>query len=406
MFLLVRQAWVILFVLAACAKLPAATPTQVRIAYGDDPRTSVRIVWQTQEPMKAAVVEYGVGGKMDKRATAQRATYPYETGVIYEATLKGLKPGTTYRYRVGNSEDGFSTVASFRTAPAKPGDFVFTAFGDHGVTDAARQNVENILAIKPSFHLLLGDISYANGNQPVWDRYFEQIEPLARTIPIMATLGNHENEKIKTPEGNKRIGYIAYLTRFALPGAETHYFFDYGAARFVAFNSDDYKNPEQLAWLDKTLSAARKDPKVRWLIVFQHHPLYGSTHNRGNNKGLIAAVEPLFDKYKVDLVLAGHDHTYERNYPLRNSRAVSNSPNRYTQGQGTIYLTCGGGGKSLYNLEPNRPAICAIRESTYCYLRVHVPAQGPLRVEACRLDGSPLDRFEIQPASFARSSQK
>lgn len=406
MFLFARQTWVILFILVACAKLPAATPTQLRIAYGDDPRTSMRIVWQTQKPMRAAIVEYGVGGKLDKRTTGQRVTYPYETGVIYEATLKDLKPGTIYRYRVGNAEDGFSSVASFRTAPNKPEDFVFTAFGDHGVTDAARQNVENILAIKPSFHLLLGDISYANGNQPVWDRYFEQIEPLARTIPIMPVPGNHENEKIKTPEGDKRIGYIAYLTRFALPGVETHYAFDYGAVRFVAFNSDDYRNPEQLAWLDKTLAEARKNPRVRWLIVFQHHPLYGSTRNRGNNTGLIATVEPLYDKYKVDLVLAGHDHVYERNYPLRNGRPVSSSPNRYTQGQGTVYVTCGGGGKSLYQLQPDPPAICAIRESTYCYLRVRVPVQGPLLVEARRLDGSPLDRFEIQPASFARSSNK
>jgi hypothetical protein len=404
MFLLARQAGVVLFVLIACAQLSAATPTQLRIAFGEDPRTSVRIVWQTQGPMKAPAVEYGMGEKLNKRITGHRVTYPYETGVIYEATLKNLKPGTVYRYRVGSSEDGFSRVASFRTAPDKPEDFIFTAFGDHGVTEAARKNVENILAIKPSFHLLLGDVSYANGNQPVWDRYFEQIEPLACAVPIMPTLGNHENEKIKTPEGDKRIGYVAYLARFALPGAETHYTFDYGAARFVAFNSDDYRNPEQLAWLERTLATARKDPKVRWLIVFQHHPLYGSTHRRGNNAGLIATVEPLYDRYKVDLVLAGHDHVYERYYPLRNGQAVSHSPNQYMQGQGTIYVTCGGGGKSLYQLEPNRPAICAIRESTYCYLRVHIPLQGALRVEARRLDGSPLDRFEIQPV--ARSSQQ
>lgn len=376
---------------------PLATmPTQVRIAYGDDPRHSVRIVWQTQAATETQVVEYGTSENLDKTARGKRASYAYETGVLHEVTLTGLEPGTTYHYRVGDFEGGYSRTLSFRTAPDRPEDFTFTAFGDHGVSEAASRNVENILREKPAFHLLLGDISYANGNQPVWDAYFTQIEPMACQIPVMPTLGNHENERIG-PE-KKRIGYVSYLARFALPGVETHYTFDYGAARFVAFNSNESENQEQLAWLEKTLADARQDKKVRWLIVYHHHPLFGSTQRRGDNKGLIAALQPLYDKYRVDLVLQGHDHVYERQYPIRNSQAVSTSLQVYAQGQGTVYVICGGGGKSLYKFAPEKPAICATRESTYCYLKVHVPQKGPLVVEAHRVDGSLLERFEIQPA--------
>ncbi|HZP81230.1 MAG TPA: metallophosphoesterase family protein [Chthonomonadaceae bacterium] len=375
---------------------PLATrPTQVRIAYGDDPRHSVRIVWQTQAATATEVVEYGTSESLGQIARGKRASYAYETGVLHEAALTSLEPGTTYHYRVGDFAGGYSRIYSFRTAPDKPEDFTFTAFGDHGVTEAAARNVENVLREKPAFHLLLGDISYANGDQPVWDAYFTQIEPMACRIPVMPTLGNHENERIG-PE-RKRIGYVSYLARFALPGAETHYTFDYGAARFVAFNSDDVENKEQLAWLDKTLATARQDRKVRWLIVYQHHPLFGSTQRRGDNQALIAALQPLYDKYQVDLVLQGHDHVYERQYPLRNSQAVSASLQVYPQGQGTVYVICGGGGKSLYQFTPEKPALCAVREQTYCYLKVHVPQKGALVVEARRLDGSRIERFEIQP---------
>lgn len=382
---------------ASQAFAQATTPTQVRLSFGEDPKTCVRIVWQTQAPTASQIVEYGPTPALGRRAMGKRVSYAYETGIIHEATFTGLTPGAAYHYRVGDPAGGFSKVYSFRTAPARPTDFTFTAFGDHGVTDAARRNMENVLREKPAFHLLLGDISYANGNQPVWDDYFRQIEPMARVIPVMPTLGNHENERIKRDGKEERIGYASYLARFALPGLETRYTFDYGAARFVAFNSDDYQNAAQRAWLEKTLAAARKDRRVHWLIVYQHHPLFGSTKGRGDNRPLIAAVQPLFDKYRVDLVLQGHDHVYERQYPLRGAQTVSSSLHSYAQGEGTLYVICGGGGQSLYRFTVDLPAICATREDTYCCLRVHVPVHGPLTVEAHRLDGSLIEKFQITP---------
>lgn len=397
-----RFALYCLLLFASLSPVPATAaavskPTQVRLSWGNDPRTSLRILWQTVRATSSHTVEYGLGPQLGLRALGKRILVPRATGVLHGASLTGLQPGTTYYYRVGDPKAGYSRVSRFRTAPAAPEDFVFTAFGDQGTNAASRKNVYNALKEKPAFHLLLGDLSYANGRAQVWDKYFRLIEPLTSAVPFMPTLGNHENESNPEAGAHRGIGYTSYLSRLALPGVETHYTFDYAGARFVSYNTDQYKNKTQLAWLEATLAAARRDRTVRWLIVFHHVPLYSSVVRRPDNTWLIQCLQPLYDKYHVDLVLNGHNHVYERFYPLREGRPVSKERTDYAQGEGTIYITCGGGGDSLYRFVPVQPQRTALRERTFCYLRVFVPGRGPLVVEAKRLDGTGIERFRITP---------
>jgi hypothetical protein len=378
---------------------PATTiPEQVHIAFGEDPKSIMRIMWQTGIATQKRIVEYGTSPSLGQSAEGIRPSYEYETGALAEVTLRDLKPDVKYFYRVGDPIGGWSPVYSFRTAPKRTSEFVFTAFGDHGVGPDPAKNVQNIVREQPAFHLLLGDVSYAGGsNQPVWDKYLRQIEPMASGIPYMSTLGNHENERITVHGQRRDIGYVSYLARFALPDRETWYSFDYGCARFVAFNSDDFSNSEQLRWLESTLSDARQRKEIKWLIVYFHHPLYSSNKGRGNNVKLIKAIEPLLDKYKVDLVLAGHDHHYERQYPIRAGQVVSRELTNYPKGLGTQYVVQGGGGKSLYDFSDPKPDICLIREKTVGYIRVTVRDRGPLTVESKRVDGSLIEKFEIKP---------
>lgn len=383
----------------ACrSQSPTANPEQLRVSFGEDPTAVVRVVWQTSGPCSNPVVEYGPSEKLGLTANAHRETYKQETGYIWEATLSGLRPNRVYWYSAGEKGGPMSASRSFRTAPRNPSEFVFTAFGDHGISPEAVKNCENILREKPVFHMILGDVSYANGNQPIWDDYLRQVEILASAIPFMLTLGNHENERI-TRMGMtvERIGYVSYLARFALPGNERWYSFDIGPARFVVFNSDDYANPDQFAWLETTLQDARKSRRIEWIIVCQHHPLFGTSRGRGDNKGLIQKVQPIFDRYKVDLVLAGHDHHYERQFPLRGDVVTSRDRETYRRGEGTLYVVQGGGGKSLYDFDVNFPDMLCLREKSYGYLRVTVRKGGPLTVEAKRLDGSIIEQFEIIP---------
>jgi hypothetical protein len=93
--------------------------------------------------------------------------------------------------------------------------------------------------------------------------------------------------------------------------------------------------------------------------------------------------------------MLGHNHNYERTYPLLGGKPVVRHPNRYRRGQGVIYVTSGGGGKSLYDLTPEQPAFTAKREKCYQYLRITVSDKS-LRVECHRtVDNSLLEQFEI-----------
>lgn len=382
--------------LLAFLQTSSAPPSEIHLAYGNDPTTTMSVVWQTPTATKDPVVRFGLTSKLGTITHSKRVTYPYETKVIQEASLRNLRPGTTYFYQVGDETGGWSRVHQFQTAPKQPAVFTFTAFGDQGVSSEAEQNIRNLRTEKPLFHALLGDVSYANGKQSVWDDYLKEIEPFAAETPFMLTLGNHENEKITIDGQRVEIGYAAYLSRFALPMPENNYVFTIGNARFVAFNSDDYANPSGLDWLRDSLEAARADKSVKWVIVFQHHPPYGSSKGRGDNPGLIRTVNPIYDQYKVDLVLSGHDHHYERQFPMRAGKPTSTAKTGYKRGEGTLYMVAGGGGKGLYDFSDPQPEICAVREKTYCYLRVSVPRRGPLKIEAKRLDGSIIETIEVR----------
>jgi Phosphodiesterase/alkaline phosphatase D len=158
---------------------------------------------------------------------------PYTDGIsgetvwTYHARVGGLRPGATYAYAVtadndGNATDPFS--ATFRTAPAGRAAFRFTSFGDLATPNTAWvlsygqsvYAVETVESFQPLFHLLNGDLCYANLNptvQPeVWRDFGNNNQTSAANRPWMPCLGNHEVEFYNGPQG-----FTSYLSRYTLP---------------------------------------------------------------------------------------------------------------------------------------------------------------------------------------------
>jgi len=82
--------------------------------------------------------------------------------------------------------------------------------------------------------------------------------------------------------------------------------------RFFALDST-YPDPAERAWLEKELDASNEG----WKIPYFHHPLYSSGERHGSTPTLRTVWEPLFVKYGVSVVFAGHDHFYERTKPQK-----------------------------------------------------------------------------------------
>jgi hypothetical protein len=364
------------------------SPFGRHLAFGADPKTQMRVSWQV--PLAVGRPYVRIGLKPDElsrkiEAEVRPLHTPGVTGVraaleqyYVHAALDGLRPGTTYYYGVGH--EGFdpaspahrSTISSFRTAPAAPERFVFTAFGDQGVSQAAATNDHVILRQKPAFHLHAGDICYADTNgqgkksdgydPAFWDLFLKQNESVAKTVPWMVTTGNHDMEAWYSPEG-----YGGQLARFSLPDsgfdartAPGVYAFTYGNVGFVALDANDvsyeipanfgYSGGRQTKWLDTTLGELRASKTVDFVVVFFHHCAY-STSSHASDGGVRAEWLPLFARHQVDLVINGHNHVYERTDAVRHGevgRAVPVGASTDPTKDGIVYVTAGGGGRDLY----------------------------------------------------------
>ena len=350
------------------------TPEQIHLTWGEDPTNSLVVSWASPGQAVRARVRIG------QRVIPAEAR-PYTDGIsgepvwTYHAQVGGLRPGATYAYAVtadndANAADPFS--ATFRTAPMGRVPFRFTSFGDLATPNTewvlsygqSAYAVAAVESFQPLFHLLNGDLCYADLNptvQPaVWRDFGNNNQASAANRPWMPCPGNHEIEF-----GNGPQGFTSYLTRYTLPDnqvpgfAGRWYSFRVGSVLFVSLDADDvvyqdagafvagpaaltpaastgnppiqpgtsfyirgYSGGAQTAWLERTLEAGRGDESVDWVIV-QMHQCAASSSATGNGSDLGIREEwlPLFDRYQVDLVLGGHDHDYERSFPVRGADA-------------------------------------------------------------------------------------
>jgi hypothetical protein len=190
--------------------------------------------------------------------------------------------------------------------PLKDGSIKFAIIGDTGSGTQQQQELANVMARYVSsfpfeFVLMLGDNLYGSEKANDYKTKFENVYKrlLDNKVKFYATLGNHD-------QSNQR-----FYEHFNMDGKE-YYSFKKGNVTFYSLNSN-YMDKPQLKWLEGELE---KD-KSQWKICFFHHPLYSSGKKHGSNEELRKVVEPLFLKYKVNVVLAGHEHFYERIKPQK-----------------------------------------------------------------------------------------
>ena len=189
--------------------------------------------------------------------------------------------------------------------PLKSDSVRFAAIGDMGTGEqpqyeTAQQMLKSRQAFPFDFVIMLGDNIYG-GSKPVdFDRKFAvPYKPLLDAgVKFYASLGNHDNT-------NER-----FYKLFNMNG-ESYYTYKKGNVRFFVLNSN-YMDPKQSAWLETQLRDAGKGD---WKICYFHHPLYSSARFHGPSLDLRQVLEPMFIKYGVDAVFAGHDHVYERVHP-------------------------------------------------------------------------------------------
>lgn len=411
---------------------PTPVPDRVLLSWKGDPATTQSVAWRTDDSVTDAVAEIAIaepGPAFEKHArTVAAVSRPLETNLgnarYHSVTFEELKPNTLYAYRVGDGKT-WSEWFQFRTASDNSAPLRFIYVGDAQTnlkshwSRVVRQAYSD--APKATFLLHAGDLVNRGDADQEWGEWFYALGWMSGSVPSIAVPGNHEYSSL-----NKKVkrGLTAHWRpQFELPengpmGLEESVFYvDVQGLRIVGLNSNE--DPEiQAAWLEEIL----KNNPNRWTIVTHHHPIHSTSRGR-DNEHLRRTWQPLYDRYTVDLVLQGHDHSYGRSGPLafdpseQNVSAKGEAPDssdgnlatgaRGRTPGGTVYVVSVSGPK-MYELKEYEKGRNPFRRSaadTQLYQIISIDGD-ELRYEARTATGSLYDAFTLtkregKPSAFA-----
>jgi len=332
------------------------------------------IMWESQTNAPGTV-HYGRFGRLGDEvrqekpkaftAVAGSITNQY---YLYEVTLNGLEAGALYSYAV--------ELAGVCTAPKQFKTFSddlravhFIAYGDsRSFPKLHAALARNFKKHSPDFILHMGDLVNSGVQHELWGKeFFGPLASVIDEVPLFAAIGNHEDDGTN---------YGRYLH---LPERRRWYSFEAGPVHVLALDYREEKpTSEQFRFARQDLLSTR----APWKIVMLHFPVFnlgGHATTWGHEAYL-----PLFHEAKVDLVLAGHSHLYERFRPVAPAYPVGSWP--------ITYVVTGGGGAELAT-SYKHPALAA-RFAAHHYTTFEV-TRDTLRGRAYSSAGALLDAFEI-----------
>lgn len=330
-----------------------------------DSATSRTIMWESTTPLKNLAIELmpnsdspvGHSTTSDKAtsgapsatarpasekiivpATSKSLTLDGTTNYYYTATLTGLAPGSTYRYRVvetaaaGEQADALTARSSsytLSTASAYTPAFSALIFADTqcGTSyDLWRENLAIATRRHPTaeFMTIVGDLTDNGEDSWHWESFWQAMTDTLAHLPLAPVMGNHEcyglDWKFTLPQ--------RYIASFALPANDSekyqgyYYSYDYGAVHFVVLNTQMLELAEwhadllaaQLEWLRADVAASSRP----WQVVLMHKDILAydewqhGTQTTGGISDVGRAFMDIFAELNIDLVLTGHMHTYRK----------------------------------------------------------------------------------------------
>jgi hypothetical protein len=336
-----------------------------------DPTTTMTVQWVGVASETADTKVYHAkarGGLWQAQSTTVRP-YPLSNLKLFRTELTGLSPGTDYQFRIGKG----SPTYRFRTMPARATDTIHFIYGGDCGTNA-HTVANNIQAARqePLFAVVGGDLGYDNGRSVSTSLAFlrnysrHMVCRDGRLIPLVACIGNHEVQGgYNRPRGKAPFFYALFDGLYRHHGFATLDFGDYLSLVLLDTGHTSPIAGAQTDWLEKTLRARKDHPNV---FVVNHVPAYPSVRSMTGKKGKGGTGAgnrkhwvPLFEKYRVPVVLEHHDHTFKRSKPLLGGLAHDN---------GVLYLGDGSWGRLRNPNKPERVPYLAVTSRDY-HLSLH-----------------------------------
>ncbi|MEC3879183.1 metallophosphoesterase family protein [Parapedobacter sp. 10938] len=385
-------------------------PLHLYVQFGSHPDREAVISWATTLPGKNHVLYYDTTARNGNTTLYANRSRKIHSGAYtlqsdekpmasyyHHAYLGDLKPSTRYYITVESDGERLGEY-SFITAPADDRPVTLFIGGDSRLgadrveDNNARRRMNTVM--RQLFEKNPGIIALAHTadytNRAYWSQlyywlkdHFEKTTTAdKRLLPIFPSRGNHDMD-------------IGFEEMFWWPDRQNDFYYTANLNRHTALvilNTEISLNGNQRDWLEKELQALR--PKKRWLGAMYHRPAYPSVRAYEDGESRRRAWVPLFERYKLDLISSGHDHSMKRTVPIL---AVKANP------EGIVYIGDGGLGVRPREVDPSRWYLKppGIAKSVH---NVHMVEYGAkqITIEAFGIEGETLDYFVIPADRRAR----
>ena len=323
--------------------VPGADATKMNYAWYSKTADEAKVRVSTNADMSKTTEVNGSNTYSEnyKEFTGTSKEYKKIDDVTYYAnkvTITELKENTTYYYQC--LVDGkWTSVKKFKTGDTS--NFSFLYVGDPQIgaskgqtpTESSEAQSADIAARNDAFSwnktltaaisehsdvdfiVSAGDQINNTGDDNGQEREYAGFlsADVLSNVPVAPTIGNHDSK------------FANYQNHFNVPNAYTEeqnatpagndYYYTYGDVLFIVLNTNNYNCADHEALIKKAEQAA---PNAKWKIVTFHHDIYGSGYDHSDSDGIVLRTQltTLLDKYDIDVVLQGHDHTYSRSYML------------------------------------------------------------------------------------------
>jgi len=309
-------------------------------------QSGIIIRWRTDIATDSKVSYGTTAGNLTQSVTNNTLT----TDHIVQ--LSGLSANTNYFYSVGSTSATLQGDANnyFKTAPTlgSTQKVRILAMGDMGNNSTNQVNVRNAYLTYngtsyTDIFMLMGDNAYNSGLDNEYQTNFFNIykDNILKNHVVWPSPGNHDYANSSTRQADHN---IPYYDIFSLPangqaggvasGTEAYYSYNYGNIHFVSLDSYGWEagntrlydtTGPQATWLKQDLAANTQ----RWTVVYFHHtPYTKGSHNSDTETELVKIRENvvrILERYKVDLVLCGHSHSYERSFLINGHYGLESS---------------------------------------------------------------------------------
>ena len=326
-------------------EIPSKDPDRIILTFDGNPSTKRAVTWRTDSSVKKAEAEIAVAGVnsdfVKEASTYTANTEEFDLGLYksnkslivnyHSVVFENLKPNTLYAYRVGFAEN-WSEWIQFKTAndTYSPTQFVYFGDAQNDILNHWSRVIRMAYKTAPdaSFVIHAGDLVDSAHKDYEWAQWFKAggfIHSQWTAIPVV---GNHEFQRFDGYEGTlpRRLS-IQWRPQFTLPVEEnldeklheTVYSVEYQDILILVLNSTGHLE-EQTEYIREKLT----NSDAKWKIVTNHHSVFSPAEGRDFEYAR-KVWKPMFEKYGVDLVLNGHDHTYARGHTPVKSQNVNES---------------------------------------------------------------------------------